>query len=473
MFLKKRKIPIIIFTITFILVLLVGYKYINYRKNIYPYNVQKDYEYVFNEMNTMKVDLINGQFSLPDNISGDYSVFLKIRIKSTFFGKYFPPNIVIQSKTKSYTEYFEDGVDGYRYLNLSNLVNGNSKKITLLPNKIIFKDQIVEVSYFKNNELSNSKILIIGTHPDDAEIAAFGLYSSYSNSFVLNIKSGESGEYNYDEVYKDTIEHYRKKGQLRTWNSITVPLLGGIDAENILNLGYFTDLKQMYFNKKKIFQSEYAKTIDINTYRNQNVSILKDSLVGSSNWVSLVKNLEILLSIINPDIIITPYPALDRHHEHKYTTIAVLEAIKNSNIKNGNLFLYSNHYVLNEYYPYGNAGGTASLPPNFNNAIYFESIFSFPLDEKMQNDKLFALEAMNDLRPDTEWRFANKAIKNALMNAKTEILGGDNSYFRRAIRSNELFFVIPIEKIYDETITHKIIYGNSKEGFSNNQYKQP
>ncbi len=468
----KRNTLKIVVVIGIILILgMLVYKYAHYRNAIFAYDVKMDYKYDIPKSNTLEIPLQNWKLKIPDSIDKDCSAFLKLKIQSTFLGKWLQPSLEIKSKKYTAKEYFEDGAEGNRYLNITQFAEIGSKELKITGHRLTIEDQMVELSFFKKKDLAKAKILVIGTHPDDAEIAAYGLYSKFPDSFVLNIKSGESGEFKYDEVYTDTVKHYQKKGQLRTWNSITIPLLGGLKPENILNFGYFTDLREMYQKDPENLSSEFAKTSDINTYRKQNISGLKDSLTGTANWNSLVQNFKFILLKLQPDVIVTPYPALDRHHDHQYTTIALFEALKMANIQNGDLFLYSNHYILNEHYPYGKPGSSITLPPNFNNDIYFEGVYSNTLNSDFQKDKLFALEAMHDLRPDTEWRYGIKAVKNALSTAKTELLGGDNSYFKRAVRSNELFFTIPVEKIYDSTIVEKIISGNNKNGFTNSVYK--
>ena len=188
-----------------------------------------------------------------------------------------------------------------------------------------------------------------------------------------------------------------------------------------------------------------------------NVSSLSSGLSGKSDWNSLVVNIEYLLKIIEPDIIVAPYPALDRHSDHKLSSIALFDAIKKSGVRKGHLYLYTNHFTLNEYYPYGKIGGVVSLPPNFGKAVYFDGIYSHTLSIDKQKDKILALEAMNDLRLDTEWRSSKGAVKNALHNIKRDIMGQDNSYYRRAIRSNELFFVIKVSNLYNQIILNRII----------------
>jgi len=121
------------------------------------------------------------------------------------------------------------------------------------------------------------------------------------------------------------------------------------------------------------------------------------------------------------------------------------------------LYLYTYHLVLNEYYPYGKSGGAVSLPPNFSGEPYFESIYSHHLSDDHQKDKILALEAMNDLRLDTEWTQSNGAFQTALDNVERDVLGQENSYYKRAVRSNELFFVTEISSLYNQEKYGKLL----------------
>ncbi|MCL6275549.1 PIG-L family deacetylase [Muricauda sp. 2012CJ35-5] len=454
---KRKRLVVALITLLLMFTALFVYRYANYRNNIYYYDTQVDYDYEFKESNLIILDYLDNSVTIPEDIGEGFTAFLKVTVQATFKGKWSTPSVEISNGDKSVLEYFEDGAKGFRYLNISNLLTEGETRLNFSANSLRINNQDAELIYFKNEPLDDKRILVIGTHPDDAEIAAYGIYSQYSNVFVLNIKSGESGPFKYDEVYTDSILHYRKKGQLRTWNSISVPLLGGVHHDSILNFAYYSNLEKMYKKKSQEFPATFTKATDINVYRKQNFSFLKDSITGSSNWEDMVKNLQIIVSHVKPDVIVTPYPALDAHKEHQYTTIALMEALKADSISEGELYLYSNHYIINEHYPYGNSGGTMPLPPNFSNAIYFKRIYSHPLGLNRQKDKLFALEAMHDLRPDTEWRFGEQALRKAFQTAKTEMFNGDNSYFKRALRSNELFFVVPIADIYDADVVEKLI----------------
>ncbi|MGD9209664.1 MAG: PIG-L family deacetylase [Desulfobacteraceae bacterium] len=456
---KKIAKKNLIFSIVFITIATSAY-IIKKRCSIYAYDVAKDYKYDFFNTNAIISELYikNGKILLPKLNHNRQSSFIKINAKTTFWGNYFEPSITLISKKKSYTQYFEKGVNGIRYLNISPLTSLKGTKIQLETKYMAVDNQTATLFLFTNKEIKKAKIMIIAPHPDDAEIAAYGLYSSNKKSYIITITAGDAGSNKYDEIYQDKVKQYLKKGKLRTWNSITVPLLGGIPPEQCINLGFFdATLKKMYKNQSSTIGGIYTKASDISTFRKQNISSISSGLSGKSNWKSLVENIKYLLRIIDPDIIITPYPALDKHKDHKLSSLALFEAIKKINLKKGDLYLYTNHHTLNEHYPYGKMGGLISLPPNFKETIYFDEIYSHTLSIDNMKDKLLALEAMNDLRLDTEWRSFAGAVKLANANFKKTIMDKEKSYYRRAIRSNELFFVVAISNIYNKNILNSIV----------------
>jgi len=425
--------------------------------------VDRDYEYNFSQTEATITDLNlkAGKVCLTQTDTSNQTAFLKIQVHASFLGKYFQPSVKITTGKLSFIQYFEQGAKGTRYINISPLISEDEVEIRLKGEQIALDDQIVQLIQFKHQPIKKLNLLVLAPHPDDAEIAAFGLYSTHPDSYIVTITAGDAGEYKYHEIYPNKVQHYLKKGQLRTWNSITIPMLGGIPPQQTINLGFFdARLKEMFHDKSAPVKGLHTNTSDINTYRKLNVSRLGAGLSGNSSWNGLVKNLGYLLEEIKPDIIVAPYPALDSHDDHKFSTIALFEAIKASDIRYGHLYLYSNHFALNESYPYGKAGGTISLPPSFGGPIYFDSIYSHPLSSDRQKDKIFVLEAMNDLRPDMEWRFLQGAIKISLEKIKQEIMGEDNSYYRRSIRCNEFFFVIKTGNIYNNDIFNRLIGKN-------------
>jgi LmbE family N-acetylglucosaminyl deacetylase len=432
------------------------------RSEIIDYDPSIDYKYTFKNSDTVNLKLINGKLTLPANLGNDKTAFLKVKIESTFFGSFYPPHIEMTSQSQGVIGFFEYGAAGFRYMNISSLLNFETKEIELksIHSKIL--DSNIQLIYFSNSIQTDSKILVISPHPDDAEIAAYGLYSKFPNSFVLTITAGENGEMNYDELYTDSLSHYEKMGQIRTINSLSVPLMAGLSQNNVLNLGYHDGtIKEMHDSNPTSIFSQTLNADFSSSFRNFNISNLKDSLIGPSNWNSMVQNLEFVLKTYQPDIIVLPHPQMDSHSDHQFSTIGVIHALKNAGIKSGELFLYANHQLRSEFFPFGKQGGTISLPPNFNDDYYFQSIYSHNLTEEEQMGKVLALDAMNDLRPNTEWRFWDKLLELSFETFKVSLKGHENNYFKRAIRSNELFFVVPVNDLYNKKFLRELQFGKS------------
>jgi len=453
---RKKKIYIWLGVVGLIFVLVLIR--VHHCTKMYKYDVTKNWEYDFSHTKAVILNLSmnDGKLDLPDKCEGK-QVFLALNVKASFLGRIIQPSIHIVGDKSKVSYAVEQKVSGVRYIDISAFVSTGQMNLFISGDylkKIKNKVQIIVLNSIK---LKKKRILILSPHPDDAEIAAFGVYAeNATNTFIVTITAGESGSFKYDEVYANRKNQFVKKGQLRVWNSLAVPLLGGVPTKQILNLGFFDGtLTEMFNEKKKNVQSIGTGISNIQFYRNQNFSPLAKGLSGEANWNSLVSNLAYLLKEIKPDIIITPYPALDKHPDHKLTTIALIEAIKQIHLKEGLLFLYSNHYVQSDYYPFGLSGSGIVLPAGIVHGIYFNSLYVYPLLENRQKDKIFALESMNDLRPDTEWRFVRGALKQLNRNIRT-LWKGNKSYYRRAIHNGELFFVIDLKEIYNTSVLKKL-----------------
>jgi len=424
----------------------------------YKYDTKRDYLYDFSKTESKKysLDISDNSIDIEDiDISKNSTIFLKLKIKTTDLGQYFEPSIETKTAHSSSIHRFEPMANGIRYLNLSDLDIKEGDEIKLSGSYITIKDQTAELILFRDDDLSKKRILIIAPHPDDAEIAAFGLYSSFhSNVYIATVTAGEAGGNRlYMYLFPDRRDQYIEKGRLRTFNSLTVPRLGDVAFDHCINLGFFDGtLKKMHENKTENVAGLYTGTSDISTFRKQNSSKLAKNLTGSSNWNSLVENMEYLIKEIKPDVIVTTYPRIDWHNDHKLSTIAIIDALKRLNYKKGKLYLYTNHYPASEYYPYGKEGDPITLPPMYGRTIYFDSLYSHRVTKHTQGRKVLALDSMSDIIFDKKWsNFSN------MCQGEIPFICRDLSYFRRSIRSNELFFVVNIENIYDKNILDGIV----------------
>ncbi len=130
------------------------------------------------------------------------------------------------------------------------------------------------------------------------------------------------------------------------------------------------------------------------------------------------------------------------------------------------IYLYVNHLAANELYPHGPVDGVISLPPRFEPTA-FDAIYSHFLSARQRQMKYFALEAMHDLRaapiiePPRFWRSARRFA--SMLYGQSTAMGPDpHSYFRRALRPNELYFVVSHDKLRQITVEFQERYHRTR-----------
>jgi LmbE family N-acetylglucosaminyl deacetylase len=356
-------------------------------------------------------------------------------------------------------QYLDPSAEGWKYLNLSTIAGTSSGSVVELRGKrVSWKEQEAEFIAFCNPPLAGKRILVVAPHPDDAEIAAFGLYHQFSkNAHIVTITTGDAGENHYDLLYEAPKEAYRIKGHLRLWNSLTIPLLGDVPFKQMVNLAYPDEkLPLMYADSSASFGPRFVEIDDLDRYRSHNTAPLRPR--SGMTWTALVQDLKDLLYQIDPDVIVTPHPVLDKHPDHKFSTIAVLEAAQKIPERTRQFWLYTNHPPTTDFYPFGPRDGLVSLPPvPPRQEVTVDRVHSVPLSADAQRLKLLALEAMHDLRrnrlpmlPPTPhslsaWR--EIAVETVWPLVRYGLQMGNTTYFRRAPRPNELFFVYSQEKM--------------------------
>jgi hypothetical protein len=281
------------------------------------------------------------------------------------------------------------------------------------------------------------KILILAPHPDDAEIAAFGLYAD-RNATIITVTSGNAGDMNYRANVSDPAEHYLLKGYLRAVDSVTVPWQGQIPPDQTYNLGYFdAQLFPMFQNPDQVLPELYGPNQDVAPYRRANLGKLLPVGSRTNTWNHLVEDLTAILHKVKPAIIVMPHPFLDSHMDHEYASVALVQALQKWN-ENPIFLLYTNHAAANRY-PYGPEGTVMSPPPFSKSDLQIQGVYSHQLDPLLQRRKLFALESMHDLRlsPDEQ----NTCDVSGLFRRPDYPRVPEVDYLRRGPRSNELFYV--------------------------------
>lgn len=350
------------------------------------------------------------------------------------------PYVEIAAGAVSDRQYFPPGDAGERWLNLTFLRGVMvGTRISLRGEGVVFASRAARLRLFAANPDLGKPILVLAPHPDDAEIAAFGIYAN-RNASVVTVTAGNAGAPTYEAVFDDPGELYLFKGRIRVIDSITIPWQGRIPPERTFNMGYFdARLAEMHDKRDAVIPEMYRPNTDINIYRRENVGSLLPLRPRESKWGNLVDDTLTLLKKVKPAVIVAPHPQLDTHRDHQFTAVALSEALARWN-KPVTLLLYTNHADRNRY-PYGPAGTLMSLPPPPQGDVVLDRVYSHPVSRGLQRLKLFALESMHDLRftPTRQYQLAREDPR-----AATPEKPGpepDITYLRRGPRSNELFFV--------------------------------
>jgi len=426
----------IIISILFILYIFIVIK----REKKYKYDTSKDYIYDLDKNLLKSFNLKEQNFILTNEFLDYDTLFMKVKLSKNLSSLFFKPYFEI-SGVKHFVEY---AAKGTRYINISHLKEKNN---SIKLHHIFLKSFDVEIFGYKNNITKNQKVLILAPHADDAEIAAFGFYKEMDDVTIVTTTAGEHGFCNYCNIFSnDKTKQAIKKGKLRAYDAMTVPLLGDVPVSKSITLGYYGgSLGWMSKNKGLKASSVINGVDDMNIFRKVSHSNIRLEKNVIANHSSFLNDIKVILESVKPDIILSSHPEIDSHPDHKYTTLALLESMKAINYK-AKLLLYTNHLTLSETYPLGDIYSAITLPPNKKD-FYFDSVYSFNLDKDSQIDKFFALEAIHDLRDSEIFLYIKSAYKYLNKVIKRKIIGKDKSYYKRAIRDNELFFVLEKENL--------------------------
>jgi LmbE family N-acetylglucosaminyl deacetylase len=351
------------------------------------------------------------------------------------------PYVEVASGAGSDRQYFRSGDAGPRWLNLSFLRGAltGGTRVSLRGEGVAVAAGEATLRLFGNSVNLSGTILVLAPHPDDAEIATFGVYAN-RNATIVTVTTGNAGQRSYQSVFEDVPDLYHFKGRLRLIDSITVPWLGGIAPTRTFNMGYFdARLADMHDNPGKTVPEMYSANADIGAYLKYNIGSLLPKRSRASTWAHLVEDLETVLKKVKPAVILAPHPQLDSHRDHQFTTIALAEALTRWK-KAVTLLLYTNHADQNRY-PYGPAGTVASLPPPMPRDVLLDRVYSHPVSPEAQRLKLFALESMHDLRVSPSRLYQLVIGDDRVREPERQDPGDGVSYLRRGPRSNEIFFV--------------------------------
>jgi LmbE family N-acetylglucosaminyl deacetylase len=344
-------------------------------------------------------------------------------------------------------QHLDAGARGLRWINLTGLRGAlkDGVAVELQGQGLTVEPGPATLRTFANGLDLSRRILIVAPHPDDAEIAAFGLYAG-RNATIVTVTSGNAGDANYAAEFPDPAQQYLFKGFLRAVDSVTVPWLGGIPPDRAYNLGYFdARLRTMREKPGETVAEMYGPNTDVSVYRRANIGNLLPKRPRANAWSNLVEDLVAVLKKVDPQVVVTAHPYLDYHADHRYATVALAEALERWK-KPATFLLYTNHADRN-LYPYGPAEANVSLPPTVlsmpawgpGEELPVQGVYSHPVGPDTRKRKLYALEAMHDLRlaPGEQAACGDPNAPRRPDYPRVPAV----DYFRRGPRPDEVFFV--------------------------------
>lgn len=282
--------------------------------------------------------------------------------------------------------------------------------------------------------------MILAPHADDAELAAFGLYSQAREVSIVTLTQGEIEAEYYQRLGLSSEQAATLKGRLRAWDSMAIPLWGGVPQSQCVQLGYYClQLPQMAKQPEQDFASRESGEVDIRTVRQHNPFALPGDTDGRPNWTNLIADLRACLEHYQPDIVVLPHPELDPHADHIATGQAFFQAVQQSVYKPSGLLLYANHLHDNDRWPMGNANTGVALPPAMVE-LSTDQLYCYVLSAQQQVDKAQALLMQHDLQTPLTLKRRLRRLIQRWLTGRQWPKTGENEFLRKAVRRHELFW---------------------------------
>ncbi|WP_458129102.1 PIG-L deacetylase family protein [Pseudomonas sp. Z2-11] len=402
------------------------------------YAPSDDYRYDFpQDTPQFPVTLSGGRLQVTGQFDARQTLILQVRVKSRWLGRFLDPQVWIGEDRQD----LERGVCGERFLNLSGQGTALTTGTLALRGRFCSLAPQATLHVLSNPDFARQRLLIVAPHADDAELAAFGLYSRASEVAIVTLTQGEIEAERYRDMGLDPAEAARLKGRLRSWDSLAVPLWGGVAQQQCVQLGYYClQLEAMAKTPVQAFGSRESGESDIREARRFNALNLPGDADGLPTWRNLVADLARLLEHHRPEVVLTPHPELDPHSDHVASTRALMEAIELSTWRPQTLLLYANHLHDNDRWPMGPAGHGIALPPAIE-PLPADGLWSPSLDASTRMDKAMALGMQHDLQGRPPFKRRLRRIIQRLLAGRRWPSTGEDEFFRKAVRRHELFWV--------------------------------
>ncbi len=407
------------------------------------YSPKDNYEYAFpagSEQPGLRLEA--GRLLLDTPLDADDTLIVGIELRSSWLGRFCDPAVELLGLDAPDRQAFERGVGGRRYLNLTGAAEALAAgRVKLRGRFCRIKGQPV-LWRLRQPDYRQQRVMVIAPHADDAELAAFSLYSQAAESWIVTLTAGEIEAEHYQRMGLPTAEAARLKGRLRAWDSIAVPRWAGVPEAQCVQLGYFCmQLQAMQAAPDRPQASREAELSDTRLFRQFNGFALPGDVDGAPTWHNLVADLRALLLKARPQVIVLPTPLLDPHADHICAHAAVLEALQGLEWRPDTLLGYANHLHDNDRWPMGDSGTGVALPPHFDSAAELVPC-CVALTLSQQRDKAMALGMMHDLQPRAPFKRRVRKWLQQVLAGRGPSPYGENEFFRKAVRRHELLWVL-------------------------------
>jgi LmbE family N-acetylglucosaminyl deacetylase len=370
----------------------------------------------------------------------DDTLILELHLKAGWLGRFLDPFVRLGADATADSQAFERGVDGLRYLNLTGQAHAlmagglqlHARHCTVVGTARLWR--------FTQPDARVQRVMVIAPHADDAELAAYGLYSQASEAWIVTLTAGEIEAEFYRDMGMAPAEAARTKGRLRAWDSIAVPRWAGVPESRCVQLGYFClQLPAMQAAPDQPVGSREAQLSDTRLFRQFNSQSLPGDVDGAPTWNNLLADLRALLLLARPQVLVMPHATIDPHPDHICAQAAVLQALQGLAWQPQAILGYANHLHDNDRWPMGNAHTGVSLPPLFEPDPTLRP-YSLQVPAATRRDKAMALGMMHDLQPPLPFKRRLRRWLQTCLAGRRWPAEGENEFFRKAVRRHELFW---------------------------------
>ncbi|EIK96950.1 putative deacetylase [Pseudomonas sp. M47T1] len=409
------------------------------------YSPAEDYRYDFEGQGEQLDASLQGSaltLAKPDALAAGDTLVLEVGVRSGWLGRFLDPRVELVGTGSSDCQTFERGVRGLRYLNLSGLARPLADGSLRLQGRYCALFGTPRFWRFPGLSLADKRLMVIAPHADDAELAAYGLYSRAAAPWIVTLTAGEIEAQHYQHMGLPSAEAARLKGRLRAWDSLAVPRWAGVPHNRCVQLGYFClQLPAMRAAPDQPMASREAELEDIRLFRALNDQAWPADRDGKPTWHNLLADLRAILDQARPEVIVLPDAVLDPHPDHICSRQAVIEALQGLEWQPQWLLGYANHLHDNDRWPMGEQGQGIALPPLMEPGPAMRPL-SLPLSLAEQRDKAMALGMMHDLQPPMSFKRRLRRTLQHWLAGRRHSAYGENEFFRKMVRNQELFWVI-------------------------------